>query len=331
MPKRLPSPQPGATGADMMASKDPAASSRRARLPHRQPRRPRSNVTRVSSGRSTHRHTRSNLTLVGRGQSRLARRPPSHLTARLQALRDRTAASHKREVESRKVAILKEQALREAARKWLVATRSKQLSTRPPATHSIKSSTSRPNRQIFSFPDWTPRGRRSDGRNGTWREFGPAEWPLPHRHDRVFRALSIYVYRLPHFYTRGVWRAASSRMHRSVLKTQQEFCLLRYCHVGWWGGADSREFTAEIPVMLRLLQTATIVRDPAAADAFIVPFSIGTYQTLVRWLATDEERKRLPTLPKLVAELGEDQTNRVLGAGEEKRILDAVREQGGSG
>lgn len=48
---------------------------------------------------------------MGRGQSRLARRPPSHLTARLQALRDCTAASHKREVESRKVAILKEQAL----------------------------------------------------------------------------------------------------------------------------------------------------------------------------------------------------------------------------
>ena len=55
--------------------------------------------------------------------------------------------------------------------------------------------------------------------------------------------------------------------------------------------------------MLRLLQTATLVTDPAAADAFVVPFSIGTYQTMVRWLATAGERRSLPTLPKLTAEL----------------------------
>ena len=55
--------------------------------------------------------------------------------------------------------------------------------------------------------------------------------------------------------------------------------------------------------MLRLLQTATLVTDPAAADAFVVPFSIGTYQTMVRWLATAGERKFLPKIPALCAEL----------------------------
>lgn len=59
----------------------------------------------------------------------------------------------------------------------------------------------------------------------------------------------------------------------------------------------------EIPVMLRLLQSATLVTDPASADAFIVPFSIGTYQTLVRWAALPWEQAKLMSIRQLAARL----------------------------
>jgi len=58
-----------------------------------------------------------------------------------------------------------------------------------------------------------------------------------------------------------------------------------------------------VPVLLRLLQTATLVTDPAAADAFVVPFTIGTYQTIVRWMATMWERANLVPIKKLTADL----------------------------
>ena len=124
----------------------------------------------------------------------------------------------------------------------------------------------------ITFPDWSPRGARG----GVWHEFTPAEWPQPHRHDQVFRRLSIYVYELSPAFTTLVWRKAASKLAPATARTNQQNCLLRYCHLGWDGGADAREFTGEVPVLLRLLQTATLVTDPAAADAFVVPFTIGT-------------------------------------------------------
>jgi hypothetical protein len=48
-----------------------------------------------------------------------------------------------------------------------------------------------------------------------------------------------------------------------------------------------------LQVLLRLLQSVTLVSDPAAADAFVVPWPIGTYQTLVRWLSHQ------PSLPSI--------------------------------
>ncbi|KAL1522004.1 hypothetical protein AB1Y20_021649 [Prymnesium parvum] len=135
------------------------------------------------------------------------------------------------------------------------------------------------------------------------RHFPASEWPQPHRHDLLFRDLRIYVYQLSPDFTTHVWRAAAKRLMFDELRFRQEFCLLRYCELGWERDANGRQFTSELPVLLRLLQTTTLVDDPATADAFVVPFSIGTYQTLVRWTSRPFERRELPPISQVTAKL----------------------------
>lgn len=52
---------------------------------------------------------------------------------------------------------------------------------------------------------------------------------------------------------------------------------------------------------MRLLQSTTLVTDPQRADAFVVPFPIGTYQTLIRW--QPQPRGALEKMKELTAEL----------------------------
>ena len=95
-------------------------------------------------------------------------------------------------------------------------------------------------RTNWTFPDWAP-GRH--GRAGAWRDFESSDWPQPHKHDQVFRKLSIFVYKLTPTFTTLVWRKAESKMAAAMQRTNQGNCMLKYCHLGWDGGVDSREFT----------------------------------------------------------------------------------------
>ena len=82
-------------------------------------------------------------------------------------------------------------------------------------------------RTNWTFPDWTP-GRH--GRAGAWHEYESTDWPQPHKHDHVFRKLSIFVYKLTPTFTTNVWRKAESKMAYAMQRTNQGNCMLKYCH-----------------------------------------------------------------------------------------------------
>ena len=63
----------------------------------------------------------------------------------------------------------------------------------------------------LSVPDWSPQSG--------WHEFGPEEWPQPHRFDRTYRKLSVYVYPLPAKFTTDVWRTAASRLQHAMRRS----------------------------------------------------------------------------------------------------------------
>ena len=151
----------------------------------------------------------------------------------------------------------------------------------------------------FVVPDWS--AAKWPDPSG-WRDFGPADWPRPHAGDTVFRQLRVYVYPLPKELTYDVLRSAAEKLYRAGRGGSN--CLVHYCSLGWSHGANNREFTSEIPVHLRLLQTTTIVEDASQADAFVVPIPLGTYQALCRWLGSAQERDvTFPGPPELTRRL----------------------------
>ena len=116
------------------------------------------------------------------------------------------------------------------------------------------------------------------GRYG-WKAFPRSSWPSPHPLDAAFAQMRLYVYPLPAAYNHGVMRALVSLMAVEWPDYNASFCLLQRCACG---AAKTRlqlrQITSEVPILLRLLQTATLVDDVRQADGFVVPFLVASWQ-----------------------------------------------------
>lgn len=153
----------------------------------------------------------------------------------------------------------------------------------------------------ISFSDFAP-----SGKIGAWTRFGVSDWPLPHPKDvRDFKRLRVYVYDLPDVYVAGVAQYLSALLAPKQLELQHlqrrreqaiarepaagiSHCMVRRCvlrnvlnssRAAAFGRLGLRQYTSEIPVLLRLLQVATLVARPEDAHAFLVPMPIGTWIT----------------------------------------------------
>ena len=112
-----------------------------------------------------------------------------------------------------------------------------------------------------------------------WKPFPRSSWPAHHQHDALFQQIKLYVYPLPSIYHRGVMRALVNLMHVEWPKHNASYCLLRRCACGAGNTRlQLRQITSEVPILLRLLQTTTLVDDPRHADGFLVPFPVASWQ-----------------------------------------------------
>ena len=155
--------------------------------------------------------------------------------------------------------------------------------------------------QSLSIADFAP-----SGKIGAWTRFGVSDWPQPHPKDvHDFKRLRVYVYDLPNIYVAGVAQYLSVLLAPKQLELQHlqrrreqavarapaagiSHCMLRRCvlrnvlnssRAAAFGRLGLRQYTSEIPVLLRLLQVATLVARPEDAHAFLVPMPIGTWIT----------------------------------------------------
>ena len=123
-----------------------------------------------------------------------------------------------------------------------------------------------------------------DDSSRKWRQLiRGRDWPLPHRRDGIFRILKVYVYANLTSIGRTIIRQTAEQTR--PMYARRADCLVRFCDFGWGGHrgiSDIRQFTADVPLLLRILQATTLVADPADADAFLVPVPIGTLQ-VSRW------------------------------------------------
>ena len=120
---------------------------------------------------------------------------------------------------------------------------------------------------------------KEGGSKYSWKTFPRSSWPSYHRLDASFAQMKLFVYPLPAAYHRGVMRALVQLMNVEWPEHNASYCLLRRCACG--AGKTRlqlRQITSEIPVLLRLLQTATLVDDPLHANGFIVPFPVASWQ-----------------------------------------------------
>lgn len=75
--------------------------------------------------------------------------------------------------------------------------------------------------------------------------------------------------------------------------------------------SELRQFTPDVPLLLRMLQVCSIVDDPAVADAFLVPIPIGTLQAS-RWhmsAPTSGRGWQVLTMPELRQQLQDSLTH----------------------
>jgi hypothetical protein len=120
---------------------------------------------------------------------------------------------------------------------------------------------------------------KEGGSKYSWKTFPRSSWPSYHRLDASFAQIKLFVYPLPAAYHRGVLRALVALMNVNWAEHNASYCLLRRCACG--AGTTRlqlRQITSEVPVLLRLLQTATLVDDARHADGFIVPFPVASWQ-----------------------------------------------------
>lgn len=143
------------------------------------------------------------------------------------------------------------------------------------------------------------------GSHSDWHKLLPREWPQPHAHDHARAAgMRLFVYGL-----HGTPFSLSSLLEFAVriyaskwrLYGHQDDCLVRYCDLGvatphssrstaGRPQVNARQFTSEIPILLRILQSCQLVDDPAKADGFLVPTLLGTLAT-IRWSGLLGSRK----------------------------------------
>ena len=120
--------------------------------------------------------------------------------------------------------------------------------------------------------------RDFDAARGCLENIPPESWPSPHPTDRAFSKLRLFVYKSLFGTSSEIFRAAVALMQANRMYGRSRHCMLRSCDVGWGGIANLRQFTPDVPILIRLLQVATIVDDPAEADGFLVPVPLGTFQ-----------------------------------------------------
>ena len=111
-----------------------------------------------------------------------------------------------------------------------------------------------------------------------WPRQVPADqWPPPHPRDAAFRRVRLYVYPLPREFTYDVYEQFGNRM-RGAYGTKG-FCLVRGCNLDWHtSSAQMRQYSSEVPIVMRMLQAFRVVDKAEEADAFLVPFPIGLWQ-----------------------------------------------------
>jgi len=133
-----------------------------------------------------------------------------------------------------------------------------------------------------------------------------SRWPSPHKSDAAFARIKLFVYPLPSNYTRAVFEAFGMHMKGSFANTSRE-CLVRPCHELGWDGkqAQMRTFSSEVPILMRMLQSCTLVQ-PSEAHAFLVPFPIGLWQ-IAGWIFRRSAKvsRLLDELPSHLTHLNE--------------------------
>lgn len=105
----------------------------------------------------------------------------------------------------------------------------------------------------------------------------PNLWPQPHQRDSSFKSMRLFVY--PLFDLTATVASAASKFLCGSYGSERE-CLLRGCNLGWSPIENLRQHTSELLVLMRLVQSCTIVTDPASADGFLVPALLGMQQAL---------------------------------------------------
>jgi hypothetical protein len=133
------------------------------------------------------------------------------------------------------------------------------------------------------------------------KAFPPSEWPQWHESDeRVGAKLKLYVYQLHPMFNSAVLGEWAERLQRHNSYGNESYCLIRRCNFDYNSRQHNlRQYTAEVPILLRLLQVCTLVTDPSLADAFLVPSPLGTLFTM-GW----ENGPRPPELKRMPTELG---------------------------
>ncbi len=140
-----------------------------------------------------------------------------------------------------------------------------------------------------------------------------SRWPRPHASDHVFARLKLFVYRLPINFSRMVFEMFTMHMKNAYVANLSSSCLVRPCHLLGWGGsaAQMRTFSSEVPVLMRLLQSCTLVESAADADAYLVPFPMGLWQ-ISGWIfrRPPQVSGLLAALPSLLVHLNERTASR---------------------
>lgn len=117
-----------------------------------------------------------------------------------------------------------------------------------------------------------------DGAADQWQAISMGSLPRPPPSDiEEFSRIRLFVYPLPVEYSQGVLNTTSQQW--STHYGNWSSCLIRGCALEYEEPLTKYSYSAEVPVMLRMLRAMTLTTDAAKADAFLVPFPLGLWMT----------------------------------------------------
>ena len=117
-----------------------------------------------------------------------------------------------------------------------------------------------------------------DGAMDEWRDLPMDALPKPPDGDLDdFSRIRLFVYQLPDEYSRGILDTTAQQW--STRYGIQSLCLIHGCALEYEEPLTKYSYSAEVPVMLRMLRSTTLTTDAANADAFLVPFPLGLWMT----------------------------------------------------